>query len=76
MTKEQRTVIEKATLRNQIAVDIQHKVTGTDKDGFLTFEIVYENAPKNFKLVKVIEAYNGAILEDLDYVEPTEPQSE
>jgi hypothetical protein len=52
--------------------DTQHRNTGTvDKDGLPIFEIVYEKPPESFKLIRVVEHLKCAVLEDLNYVEPT-----
>lgn len=79
MTADQREIIEKS-IEDQgkkgqwVAVDTQSKVTGTDELGLPVFQTVFENEPQNYKLVRLIEPYNGAILEDLDYKEPTDEQ--
>lgn len=77
MTATQKKAIEKIIADNGktgewVAVDTQAKTTGTDELGLPVFATIYENAPQNYKLVRIIEPYNGAILHDLDYVEPTE----
>jgi len=71
MTATQREEIEKALKPNQVAIDTRSINTGTDKDGFPVFETQYIEPPQNFKLIRLIEPYNCAVLEDLDYVEPT-----
>lgn len=73
MTALQRETIEKILKKNQVAVNIAYKEIGVDELGLPNFEITYENPPKNYRLVRMIEAYRGAILEDLDYV-ATQPE--
>ena len=75
MTAQQKEQIEKNLKPNEVAVDTQSKQTGTDEQGYPTFETVFEKAPNNYKLVRLIEPWNGAILEDLDYKEPTNEQN-
>jgi hypothetical protein len=75
MTKTQRAEIEKNLKPEQVAVDIQHKETGKDTQGFPVYEVVFENPPTNYKLVRLFEGINGAVLEDLDYV-PTDGKQE
>lgn len=72
MTQSQRTEIEELLKPNQVAVDTQDHQTGTDENGYPVFETVYENPPANYKLVRMIPSWNGAVLENLDYVEPTQ----
>ena len=71
MTSKQRQEIETALKVGQVAVDTRSIKTGIDENGLPTFETQYIEAPKNHKLIRLIEPYNGAVLLDLDYVEPT-----
>ncbi|QKF82057.1 hypothetical protein [Halarcobacter ebronensis] len=65
MTAEQREEIEPLLKENQVAVDTQTVEKGKDSEGFPIFEIKFINAPTNYKLVRLIEPYNVAVLEDL-----------
>ena len=67
MTNEQRIEIEALLTASQVAVDTQTVKTGTDEQGYPVFETRYINPPTNYKLVRLIEPYKGAVLEDLDY---------
>ena len=71
MTATQKTEIEKVLKGGQVAIDTRSVKTGTDENGLPIFETQYIEPPLNYKLIKLIEPYNGAVLEDLDYVEPT-----
>jgi hypothetical protein len=71
MTATQKTEIEKALKSNQVAVDTRSIKTGTDENGLPVFKTQYIEPPLNYKLIRLIEPYNGAVLQDLDYVEPT-----
>lgn len=71
MTAEQKIEIKNALQLGQVAVDTNTIKVGTDENGLPIFETQYINPPINYKLVRVIEPYNGAVLEDLDYVKPT-----
>lgn len=69
MTKEQQEEIEKALKIGQIVVNTRSIKIGADEIGLPTFEIQYLGAPKNYKLVRIIEPYNCAILEVLTATE-------
>lgn len=71
-TQAQREEIQKLLKPTEVFVDTQTRVTGKDENGYPVFETVFENPPSNYRLVNHIEPYNGAVLEDLDYVKPTE----
>ena len=58
--------------KNQRVVDITHIENGTDENGYPSYKVEYVNPPKNYKLVKMITPLKVAILEDFDYVEPTQ----
>ncbi len=65
MTQEQRDILEKNLKAGEVAINIEHKQIGVDNDGYPIFEIIFINAPAQYKLIKLIEVYNGAILQDL-----------
>ncbi|AXX87152.1 hypothetical protein AMRN_1416 [Malaciobacter marinus] len=69
MTKNQREEIEKLLKQNEVAVDIQQVQIAKDENGYPVFELRFENPPTNYKVVKIIEPYKGAVLEDLDFKE-------
>lgn len=78
MTQDQREIIEKNLKPNQIAVDTASNVIGEDENGYPVFETVLKNIPKeyvnNYKLIKNIEPYNGAVIEMANI--PQEPTNE
>jgi len=81
MTDLQRKAVEQEiktnpiyTVGKHVAVDTQYPMIGTDENGTPLTETIYENAPENHLLVKEYDKWNGAILEDLDYKEPTDEQ--
>ncbi len=53
----------------QVLVDTEHKQIGTDENNLPVFELKYINPPQNYKLIRVFEHLECAILEDLDYKE-------
>lgn len=65
MTAQQRQNLINLLKEKQFLVDIQTIESGVDNLGFPTFETKYINPPKNYKLVRLIEPYKVAILEDL-----------
>ncbi len=66
MTDEQKLLLTKNLKENQVVVNFEYKQIKSDND-FPIFEIIYINPPLNYKLIKEIEAFNVAILENLDY---------
>ena len=74
MTKEQ---LKNLLKQNQVLADINYKEIGKDENGFPTYEIEYVAAPTNYKLVRIFENLEVAVLEDLDYqVVQDEPTNE
>ena len=72
MTKDEiRELIAKSN-PNYKACDYELEQIGTDELGLPVFKTVYLNPPTNFKHVRTLEKPKVAILEDLDYVEPTD----
>lgn len=65
MTKIQRLEIEKLLKQNQVIVNTITVKSGVDNEGFPVFETRFENPPQDYKLVRLIEPWKGAILEDL-----------
>lgn len=64
-TATQKEELSTALKANEVIVDTTTRQTGTDQDGFPTFETVFENPPPNYKLVRMVEPWKCAILEDL-----------
>lgn len=64
MTKEQ---LKNLLKPNQVLTDINYKEIGKDVNGFPTYEIEYITAPTNYKLVRIFENLQVAVLENLDY---------
>ncbi len=69
MTKKQ--LLAKAK-QNQKVVDFIYEENGTNHDGYVEYKITFQSPPKNYKLVHVDVSSKCAVLEDLDYVKPSE----
>lgn len=65
MTKQN---LEQLLKKNEVITDFKRVQQGTDQDGYPTYEVVYINPPKNFRLVKFLDGLDCAILEDLTVI--------
>lgn len=72
MNAEQREELEKVISDDMVIVDIDIIKIGVDGMGLPKFEARYINPPKNHNLIRLIEPYGGAILQDLDYMAVTD----
>ncbi len=55
---------------DEVVVGITYECIGKDRNGKKVNRIVYNNAPKNYQLMYIIEDKETAILRNLDYVVP------
>lgn len=67
-----KALLEQGKKAAHVVVEIQHQEIGKDENNFPLFKIVYEKKPTNFKLVRLFEHINCAVLEDLDYPKTNE----
>lgn len=63
----QKIIDAKGMTGKWVAVDTRSIQIGEDDNGFPIFETIYEEEPKNNKLIRLIPEHKGAILEDLDH---------
>lgn len=71
MTAEQKQQLENLLKPNEVLVNLKSEQIEADFRGFPQFKTVYENPPKNYKLVRIIAPFNVAILENLSYAPDT-----
>ena len=53
--------------KDEVIVNISYECIAEDRNGKKINRIVYDNAPKNYQLIQIIEGKKTAILKDLDH---------